>query len=482
VSVRRRSRWRLLVRMLIGCLVVIAATAATIATGTLLEVKAFTDALKESPKLNLGDELAGADAGGPQTLLLIGSDKRAEGAIDASSPPHSDTMLLVRLDPAEPDTTMLSVPRDLKVTIHPDHGPVTTQKINAAYSIGGPKLAVKTVKQLLGITINHVIDINFAGFKALVDYLGCVYVQVDRRYYHSNVGLPAGDTYDEINIQPGYQKLCGNDALHYVRYRHTDTDLVRNARQQDFLRQIKNQIGASGLIARRFAIEKIFGKYASTDIRSADDVLKLLELLVQSASHPVRQVTFNATLGPSYVTASTSQIHSIVQAFLHGGTAPGHIQVAGAGAGHGHGSAATKTPLTTATPVELGQAHSLAKVEPYRVYYPVRRVTSVAAAPDETRPYLLNGNYAYVVVVDQGGLGQYYDLQGTTWTTPPILKNPNQIITLGGRRFQLYFEGQRLRVVAWHYGRRVYWLTNTLQNILTNRQMLAIAQAAQPVS
>jgi len=466
--------------MLIGCLIVIAATAATIATGTLLEVKAFTDALKESPKLNLGDELARANAGGAQTLLLIGSDKRAQGAIDASSPPHSDTMLLARLDPNEPDTTMLSVPRDLKVTIHPDHGPATTQKINAAYSIGGAKLAVKTVKQLLGVQINHVIDINFAGFKALVNYLGCVYVQVDRRYYHSNVGLSAGDTYDEINIQPGYQKLCGTDGLHYVRFRHADTDLVRNARQQDFLRQIKNQIGASGLVARRLGIEKIFGKYASTDIRSSDDVLKLLELLVQSASHPVRQVTFAATLGPSYVTASQRQNRRTVQLFLHGGTAPGHI--ASSPPVHGHGSAAARTPLTPATSDDLAEAHSLASVEPYRVYYPVSRVTSASAATDETRPYLLNGNYAYVVVVDQGGLGQYYDLEGTTWTAPPILKNPNQTIDLGGRRFQLYFEGQRLRVVAWHYGRAVYWLTNTLQNILTNRQMLAIAQSARPVS
>ena len=313
--------------MLLGCTIVVAAVAATVATGTLLEVKAFTDALKQSPQLQLGGELATADAGGPQTLLLIGSDKRAKGAIDASTPPHSDTMILVRLDPNQPNTTLLSVPRDLKVTIHPDHGKATTQKINASYSIGGAKLAVKTIKQVLGVKINHVIDINFRGFKALVDYLGCIYTQVDRRYYHSNLGLGVGQTYDEINIQPGYQKLCGEDALHYVRYRHTDTDLVRSARQQDFLRQIKNQIGAGGLISRRFGIEKIFGKYASTDIRSSDDVLKLLELLVQSAGHPVRQVTFNATLGPSYVTADRSQIAKTVQEFLHGGIAPGHINV-----------------------------------------------------------------------------------------------------------------------------------------------------------
>jgi polyisoprenyl-teichoic acid--peptidoglycan teichoic acid transferase len=467
--------------MLVGCLIVVAAVAATVATGTLLEVKAFTDALKESPQLNLGNELASANAGGPQTLLLIGSDKRAKGAIDSSSPPHSDTMILVRLDPNQPNTTMLSVPRDLKVTIHPDHGARTTQKINAAYSLGGAKLAVKTIKQVLGVQINHVIDINFAGFKALVDYLGCIYVQVDRRYYHSNAGLGAGQTYDEIDIQPGYQRLCGDDALHYVRYRHTDTDLVRSARQQDFLRQIKNQVGAGGLISRRYAIEKIFGTYSSTDIRSADDVLKLLELLVQSASHPIRQVTFGATLGPSYVTASHGQIHQTVREFLNGGIAPGHIQLGSPRGGRGGHNPSVSTPLTPATPDELAQARSVAPTLGFSLYYPVSRVTSEFAPPDMLRSYRLHGHNAYVVVVPQGELGQYYDLEGTTWTTAPILNNPNQTIELGGRKLALYFEGQRLRLVAWHDGPAVYWLINTLQNILTNRQMLAIAAAAQPV-
>jgi LCP family protein required for cell wall assembly len=464
----------------------VAAVAATVATGTLLEVKAFVDALKQNPRLNLGNELAAANAGGPQTLLLIGSDKRAKGAIDYNTPAHSDTMILVRLDPSQPNTTMLSVPRDLKVTIYPDHGRPTVQKINASYTIGGAKLAVKTIKQVLGIQINHVIDINFGGFKELVNYLGCIYVQVDRRYYHSNIGLAANQTYDEIDIQPGYQKLCGDDALHYVRYRHADTDLVRSARQQDFLRQIKNQIGAGGLIARRYGIERIFGKYASTDIRSEDDVLKLLELVVQSATHPVRQVTFNATLGPSYVTATRAQINETVHEFLNGGTTLGHIAASGAGSGQGPKKAPSAgTPLMAATADELAQAHTAATSFPVPLYYPMSRVTTAASPPDMLRPYLLSGNhhtyYAYVVVVAQGGLGQYYDLEGTTWAKPPILNNPNQTIRLAGRKMRLYFEGQRLRVVAWRDGQGTYWLTNTLQNILTNRQMLAIAAAARPV-
>jgi anionic cell wall polymer biosynthesis LytR-Cps2A-Psr (LCP) family protein len=181
---------------------------------------------------------------------------------------------------------------------------------------------------VLRVEINHVVDVNFAGFKALVNYLGCVFVQVDRRYYHSNAGLPASEQYDEINIDPGYQRLCGDDALHYVRYRHADTDLVRSARQQDFLRQIKNQVGASGLVSRLHPLEKIFGKYASTDIRSSDDVLKMIELLVQSASHPVKQVQFAASIGPSYVTASKRQIRATVHEFLHGGAKPARVLAA----------------------------------------------------------------------------------------------------------------------------------------------------------
>jgi polyisoprenyl-teichoic acid--peptidoglycan teichoic acid transferase len=481
VHVRRRSRGRLLTRMLIGCLIVVAAVATTIATGTLLEVKQFTDALNESPRLKLGNELTTANAGGPQTLLLIGSDKRAKGAIDASGPPHSDTMMLVRLDPNQPNTTVLSVPRDLKVTIHPDHRRPTTQKINAAYSIGGAKLALRTVKQVLGIKVNHVVDINFAGFKELVDYLGCIFVQVDRRYYHSNLGLAASDTYSEIDIQPGYQRLCGDDALAYVRYRHADTDLVRAARQQDFLRQIKNQVGAGGLISRRYGIEKIFGRYSSTDIRGTDDVLKLLELLVQSASHPVRQVTFDASVGPSYVTANRIQIQRTRLAFLNGGAAPRPIQPATSTHTRGKHRRAPTTPLTPATADELAQARAVAARLPLKLYYPASRVTGAFSPPDMVRPYKIRGHVSYVVVVAQGGLGQYYDLEGTTWRSPPMLNNRSQTITLGGRRMNVYFEGQKIRLIAWRDGPGVYWVTNTLQNILTNKQMLAIAAAARPV-
>jgi LCP family protein required for cell wall assembly len=469
-------RLRLWARMLIACVIVVAASAATVATGSLLEVKTFTDFLKQSPKLNLGNELATANPGGPQTLLLIGSDKRAKGAVDASGPAHSDTMLLVRLDPNQPDTTMLSIPRDLKIKIQGYKG---EQKINAAYTLGGAKLTVKTVKRVLGLQINHVVDINFVGFEDAVNYLGCVYVQVDRRYFNDNHPPVASPTpYATIDIQPGYQRLCGSNALDYVRFRHLDTDLVRSARQQDFLRQIKNQLGTNGLISRRYGLERIFGKYASTDIRSQDDVLKLLELLVQSAGHPVRQVTFKSVLGPSYVTASPQQIRATVHEFLSGGIAPARISVPVPSA---HRAKRPVVPMIPATSHDIGQATIQVPNLPFKIYYPMKEVTTALATPDAFRTYRLHGHHAYVAVVAQGQLGQYYDVQGTDWKNPPILNNPNQKVQLGARKFQLYFEGHRLRMVAWRDGPGVYWVVNTLQNILTNDQMLAIAQVTRPL-
>ena len=77
--------------------------------------------------------------------------------------------------------------------------------------------------------------------------LGCVYVDIDRRYFNNNAGLGFGANYAVINVKPGYQKMCGQRALEYVRYRHTDNDIVRGARQQDFLRQVRSQVNAREL-------------------------------------------------------------------------------------------------------------------------------------------------------------------------------------------------------------------------------------------
>ena len=111
-------------------------------------------------------EIDRPDAGKAQTLMILGSDRRF-GDKKAGIPPRSDTIILVRLDPDKEATAVMSVPRDLKVQI-PGYG---TDKINAAYSYGGPELMVRTVEQLTRVRIDHVVVVDFTGFTAITDAL-----------------------------------------------------------------------------------------------------------------------------------------------------------------------------------------------------------------------------------------------------------------------------------------------------------------------
>ena len=181
---------------------------------------------------------------------------------------------------------------------------------------------------------------DFAGFREAVDVVNCVYVDVDRRYYHSNLGLPVSQHYAEIDVQPGYQRLCGQNALDYVRFRHNDNDIVRAARQQDFLRQAAAQMSTSRLIGNLDPLVRAFAKSTSTDgnLQTSRGILRLLRLAASSAGRPVRQIRFPATFvhtpAPAttvtpfgtpaaapglgdYVTATPEQIQRAVDQFLH---------------------------------------------------------------------------------------------------------------------------------------------------------------------
>src|SRR6185295_5857487 len=202
--------------------------------------------------------------------------------------------------------------RDLKVEI-PGVG---TEKFNAAYAYGGPKLTLQVVKELTGLPINHVVNVDYLGFVRAVDAINCVYVDVDRRYYHSNVGVPPSEQYSEINIKPGYQLLCGKRALEYVRYRHTDTDIVRAARQQDFLSAARQRVPISKLAFGQNDLIDIFTKYTTSDISDAETMLQVLKLFIASRNAAIKEVHFPAELGPSYVYASPEAIQEAVDKFL----------------------------------------------------------------------------------------------------------------------------------------------------------------------
>jgi LCP family protein required for cell wall assembly len=442
----------------------------------------------ESPDLTL------ADAGEAQTLMILGSDARY-GDKKAGAKPRSDTIILVRLDPRKEATAVMSIPRDLKVDI-PKYG---SDKINAAYELGGPKLTVKTVKKLFErpgqpFEINHIINVEFGGFRRVINYVGGVYVDIDRDYFNDNSG---GENFAAIDVNPGYQKLKGQDALDYVRYRHGDNDLVRGARQQDFLRQLRSQAGVKKLLQlnQRRKLAKLFGRYADSDshLRNTKQILSLLKLVLYTNTKPVREVRFNidAEQDQVYLSASKDKLNRTVREFLSARASSKPRQTAKPTAadrrssrkGRKRNRSASIPGLEIAKREGEDQAIVGERKARFPFYFPTLRYQGSRYAGTQPRTYGIRDekrklHRAYRLVISKSLVGEYYGVQGTTWRAPPILDDPSETrrCTSGPRRkLELHFDGRRLRIVAWRTPKAVYWVSNTLTQSLSTRQMLGIA-------
>lgn len=490
----------MLVRALLAALVVVLASAATVATAALLELKSVSDWINEGgskPEFSTS-ALDKVDPAGPQTILLLGADRRW-GGLGAGGPIHSDTMMLVHLD-ADRGISVLSIPRDLKVRIPGTKG---YNKINAAMAIGGPALAIKTVKALLGprVKISHAVTVNFRGFRHAVDRLGCVYTDVDRHYFNdNNPPFGGGPNYAVIDVRAGYQRLCGQQALDYVRYRHFDNDIVRSARQQQFLTDAKNQIGTSDIWGKRKQLIRLFGRYTDTDVHDGSTILRLLKLVVRASGEPVRRVEFPADIGSSYVTVTPQHLEQTVDEFLNAGSVPQpaarrHRSVVKPRKRKSKTERRRKEPRQPAVGPGLiaapGPAQDIAiRIAPrvrFTVYYPKLLAAGGSYIAADSRGYDIfdrnrRRHTAYRIVVRTGTEGQDYGIQGLTWKNPPILDSPSVSHKMAGRTYSLYKDGDRLRLVAWRTPKGVYWVSNTLLRTLTNAQMLAIARSMARVN
>ncbi len=315
-----RLAWGMYKRFVLAGVIITCLCAATVASAVLLEVTQAVDIFKRNttpidPQVK--QLLADVAPGKPQTILVIGDDRRKAEALRKHPPPtRSDTMILVRLDPHQRATALMSLPRDLLVDI-PGHG---RQKLNAAFAYGEDRLTLRTVRNLLKIPIHHYVRVTFWGFRGAVDTLGCVYTDVDHHYFNDNQPPNGGGPpYAAIDVGAGYQRLCGDDALSYVRYRHLDNDLIRAARQQSFLGEAKNQIGVSSVFSNRNELLEIFGKSVRTDIDSRGAIFSLLKLVALSAAKPIQEVQFpaqDAGDGSGNVVISDAALRRTVASFL----------------------------------------------------------------------------------------------------------------------------------------------------------------------
>ncbi len=449
-------------------------------------------------------------SGGPATFLVLGSDRR-EGSVNSferSPEARSDTILLVRLDPEQGQTSVMSIPRDLMVNITAPNGAVyPEEKINTAYTIGsrsggskgGILLAAETIKREVFPQIKHfdaIIDVNFKGFIQVVDTLGCAYVNVDHHYLHQKG--EGTEEYTTINLQPGYQKLCYENALNYVRYRHTDSDFVRVARQQDFLRDLREQINPANEAGQIDEVAKAVGhaivQAGFND--SASELIELTKLVAFSQSKPIRQVKFltsnvNAQIkGGDYVTSTPELEAQTLDTFLNGheqlelpASKPAHHSKSHSHS-HAHSSGEESTAALGLYPTSSSGESEMVKAAlevPFPVLYP--RLQTGPAEQQQVRAYKLEDqqhkpHHAYVVVWQQNNLGEYYDFEGSDWLNPPLFAHA-RTQTIDGRNYRFVNDGSHIHVIGWRSDNVLYWLTNTLLESLSNQQMLALAKSAQ---
>jgi len=505
----RRFWWR----FALASVLIVAVSATATATSVLLYIDSIAQALGHNNRLHnkLNRALANVHPGDPQNILILGSDKRA-GEEFEEDPGRSDTTILLRLDPEKDTIAVMSIPRDLKVEI-PEYG---TAKFNEAYSYGGPKLTLQVVKELTGLKINHVVNVDFLGFVRAVDAIGCVYTDVDRRYFHSNAGLPPSEQYSEINIQPGYQLLCGKKALQYVRFRHTDTDIVRSARQQSFISDARQRISVKDLVFDQSELIDIFTEYTTSDISDGKTMLDVLKLFIASRNAAIKQVHFPAELGPSYVYASSSALEGAIDEFLSGEPRP---EGGSARSSKGKKASGKKKPkskhakkkkkrkvkVKVAKPGddglvparEAGEAEAEAAARHvgggFPIFYPTR--LPLGARYVETNPYEhivdprvyrfkddggeRHAAYKMVAVMEEADGYHYFGVQGIRgWEDPPILDNPSVSEEIHGREYEIFVDSGRIKLIAWHRGSSTYWIANDLEQSLGNEQMVGMARSA----
>ena len=304
-----------------------------------------------------------------------------------------------------------------------------------------------------------------------------------------------------------------------MRFRHLDNDIVRAARQQDFLRAGEGpdeheQPAAQPPPARQGVREE--HRPPTRTCRRAAASCGCCRLAASSAGQPVRQIrfphTFVHTPAPTttvtpfgdgtaaaiglgdYVTATPEQIQRAVREFMHPPrAAPKRAAPRGTEATRGKRRArgerrdyrlvdaladakAIVRPRSRTARFEL-PVYAPALAHAARPLPAAARASRRPAPLRDPRPRRPPPRGLPARGRGERDEGQYYGVQGTTWRNPPILDGTHQTARMAGRSYRVYYDGARIRLVAWHTPKGVYWVSNTLSRDLTNRQMLGIARS-----
>lgn len=209
----------------------------------------------------------------PINILAVGTDERPDGESEGMGV-RADVIMLARILPETGEIRLLSMPRDLFVEISPG----VEDRVNAAYASGGVEQTARAVEGYTGVEIDNHAVVDFAGFEDVVDAAGGVEVDIREGEY------PAGS-----GIEEGRQKLSGEQALFYARYRGTSGgDLDRIPRQQQILAALRKDALAPGSVTKFPEMARVAGENVGTDIGLEDSFAIGKTLLERGGDAPLK--------------------------------------------------------------------------------------------------------------------------------------------------------------------------------------------------
>lgn len=297
---RKKLIWHYLKRILIiFLLLLIIATSYTLYLGYDIQKKLASHPGISKAKKALTEKPSTDE---PFNVLLIGSDTRGEER------GRSDTIIIMRIIPKEKKAFLISIPRDYRVEI-PGYG---KRKINAAYALGGAELAIKTVSEFLDIDIHHYAVIDFQGFVKVVDALGGVTINIEKRLYEPNNS--------KVNLYPGVQRLNGSQALSYVRFRHDEEgDFGRIRRQQQFIKAVVDELLKPSAVPKYPRIANIVAENVETDM-SINEILSLANYFAKNGGVKIYSVMLpgepKTIGGASYVIPDMVKVELIMKKII----------------------------------------------------------------------------------------------------------------------------------------------------------------------
>jgi LCP family protein required for cell wall assembly len=426
-----------------------------------------------------------------QNIILLGSDTRGD---TVNSSGRSDTIMVIHVDPTLDFASILSIPRDLYVDI-PGHG---KNRINAAYAYGGPELTITTVENVLGVDITQYIEVGFTAFKGIVDSLGGVYVDVDRRYKDEKPR--------PIDLDPGYQLLSGDDALLFARYRFdSNSDFGRMTRQQRVIAAIREQAMGWNLPLKLPGLVSAALESVATNL-SANDILRLAHWLVKLDGDHIRQQVITArgqnVNGMAVLVADQAALKNAVTKLL---TSPG----TDAGEGATTSASIAKAPdnpdqvsddsgqaVVASVTTSTTEQAQLADREMWKTAQ-----ESVPFALEAPR-YLPEGfDYAYKMPaaegayqIDPGGDSKpavrvlyqykardlYLGVTATTWTDAPVASKGGEV-ERGGVKYTIVGTSGKVDRIWWKKDGVLYFISNTLMYTVSKEDLLKMATSMTPV-